>query len=168
PSNPPAHPPDISNVMRLLPHERLPQYRQAVALVTTVYRLTRIFPAEEKAGLGGAMRRLVTAIPTKIADAEGREDPSQVRSAIGAGQAMILELLAAADVARRLDILPRGHLRPLRKRLLALAAQLDNLQAQLLDELAEEAQLQQLALTQSDAADPVTPQSEPAPQRRAA
>ncbi|MEM6392052.1 MAG: four helix bundle protein [Planctomycetota bacterium] len=153
--------------MRLLPHERLPQYRQAVALVTTVYRLTRTFPAEEKAGLGGAMRRLVTAIPTKVADAEGREDPNQVRSAIGAGQAMILELLAAADVARRLDILPRGHLRPLRKRLLALAAQLDRLQAQLLDELAEEAQLQRLALTQ-DTPDPAVTPDESVPQRRAA
>ncbi|MEM1211124.1 MAG: four helix bundle protein [Planctomycetota bacterium] len=154
--------------MRLLPHERLPQYRQAVALVTTVYRLTRLFPAEEKAGLGGAMRRLVTAIPTKIADAEGRDDPSQVRSAIGAGQAMILELLAAADVARRLEVLPRGQVRPLRKRLLSLAAQLDGLQAQLLEELAEEAQLKQLTLAQDADSDPATPQTEPAPQRRAA
>jgi hypothetical protein len=63
--------------MRIEAYERQPTWKLAMKLVATMYRLTQAFPQAEKAGLTVAVRRIVTAIPAKLADAHGHRDDDE-------------------------------------------------------------------------------------------
>lgn len=116
------------------PHfEKLIVWQRSMHLVEYVYRLTRDFPADEKSGLAATLRRTVTGLPAKIADADGLDDPQKVSQALVSLRGTIREMQTYGVICHRLGFLKFLKHKSLRRQLLkidrALAAQIDQLQA---------------------------------------
>ncbi|MBB6004873.1 four helix bundle protein [Arcicella rosea] len=54
-------------------------WKQAVAFVTEMYVITKIFPQEEQYGLTSQIRRASVSIPSNIAEGSGRSDKDFTR-----------------------------------------------------------------------------------------
>jgi four helix bundle protein len=90
------------------PHyEKLDAWQRSIEVVETVYRMTREFPADEKSGLAATLRRTVTAIPAKIAEGDGYEDPVKARQAFTASRGTVRELQTYLYLCRRMKFV--GH-----------------------------------------------------------
>jgi len=111
--------------------EKLIVWQRSMELVEFVYRLTREFPADEKSGLAATLRRTVTGIPAKIADADGLEDAEKVCQSLSSLRGTIRELQTYVVICRRLGFLGYMKYKAFRKRLdridRALAAQINEL-----------------------------------------
>jgi len=99
------------------PFEKLAVWQRSIELVETVYQLTRGFPADEKSGLAATLRRTVTGIPARIADADGQEDPGKAQQGMTAVSGMIRELHTYAVICRRMRFLGYMQYSSLRRRL---------------------------------------------------
>lgn len=116
------------------PFEKLAVWQRSIELVESVYLLTREFPADEKSGLAATLRRTVTGIPAKIADADGQDDPAKIRQAFTAARGTIREMQTYAVICRRMRFLGYFNYTSLRRRLrkidLMLGSQVDFYQAE--------------------------------------
>ncbi len=101
-----------------LPYERDPLYRRTMALATRVYACTASFPAEEKAGLGGGLRRAAASHAATVAQALGSQTASDLERSAGAALSGVREMLTQLDLSVRLKVAPRRGARSLRKALL--------------------------------------------------
>lgn len=112
-------------------YEKLIVWQHAVELVEFVYRTTREFPADEKSGLAATLRRTVTGIPAKIAEADGLDDVEKVCQSLSALRGTLRELQTYGVICRRLGFLPYFRHKAFRKRLAridrALVAQVTQL-----------------------------------------
>ncbi len=113
--------------------EKLIIWQRSMQLVEFVYRLTRQFPADEKSGLAATLRRTVTGIPAKIAEADGWDDPEKVSQALHGVRGTIRELQTYTAICYRLGFLGFLRYKSLRRQLAkldrALLAQADQLVA---------------------------------------
>jgi four helix bundle protein len=50
-------------------------WQRAMQLVTSVYRLTKTFPPDERYGLALQMRRAAVSVPSNIAEGQARQGP---------------------------------------------------------------------------------------------
>jgi len=111
--------------------EKLVVWQRSIELVEFVYRLTRDFPADEKSGLAATLRRTVTGIPAKIADADGLDDADKVCQTLTSLRGTIRELQTYVIICRRLGFLSYLRYKAFRKRLIridrALEAQIAEL-----------------------------------------
>jgi len=84
------------------PHDRLDAWKEAMALVSTVYRATQSFPKEELYGLTSQLRRSAVSIPSNIAEGaarRGRREFSQfLNIAMGSISELETQLLIAVDL----------------------------------------------------------------------
>jgi len=53
-------------------HRDLPVWKEAMELVTEIYRLTSSFPKEETFGLVAQMRRAAVSVPSNLAEGAAR------------------------------------------------------------------------------------------------
>jgi len=53
-------------------HKDLDAWKNAIALVTDIYKITKDFPSDEKYGLTSQIRRSAVSIPSNIAEGAGR------------------------------------------------------------------------------------------------
>lgn len=111
--------------------EKLVIWQRSIELVESVYRLTRDFPADEKAGLAATLRRTVTAIPAKIADADGQDDPDTIRQTLSGVRGSIREMQTYFVICRRMRFIGHFNYTSLRRRLRRIDRMLDT-QADLL------------------------------------
>jgi len=58
-------------------------WRKAMELVTLIYQETKAFPREELFGLTGQMRRASVAVPSNIAEGQGRQTRGEFRQFLG-------------------------------------------------------------------------------------
>lgn len=98
-------------------YEKLVVWQRSIELVEFVYRLTRDFPADEKSGLAATLRRTVTGIPAKIADADGQDEPEKVSKTLTDIRGTIREMQTYVVICRRLGFLPYLKYKALRRRL---------------------------------------------------
>jgi four helix bundle protein len=65
------------------PHYNLDAWKEAMALVNAVYRVTQAFPKEELYGLSSQMRRAAVSVPSNLAEGAApspeRESPRLCR-----------------------------------------------------------------------------------------
>lgn len=112
-------------------YEKLIVWQRSIELVELVYRLTRDFPADEKSGLAATLRRTVTGIPAKIADADGQDDPVKVSQTLTDIRGTIREMQTYVVICRRLGFLSYLRHKALRRKLCkidhALGAQIEHL-----------------------------------------
>ncbi len=105
--------------------EKLEVWVRSIEMVDSVYRVTRRFPADEKSGLAATLRRTATAIPAKIADADGHEDTAKTCQAFTAVRGPVREMQTYAVIARRLGFLSYFKYTALRRRLRKIDRLLD-------------------------------------------
>jgi four helix bundle protein len=73
-------------------------------LATTVYRLTQGFPREETYGLSSQLRRAAVAIPSNIAEGQGRLNLGEYRQFLGIARGSNFELQTQLEIARSLGM----------------------------------------------------------------
>jgi four helix bundle protein len=88
--------------MRAAHFKDLVAWQRAMQLASSIYRLTSLFPAEERFGLVNQMRRCAVSIPSNIAEGQGRGTPADfarfLRIANGSRQELETQLLLAIEL----------------------------------------------------------------------
>jgi len=85
------------------PHERLDVWRDAMALVETVYCLSRSFPDSERFGLTSQVRRSAVSIPSNIAEGAARRSTAEYLRFLSIARGSLSELDTQFQIAARLD-----------------------------------------------------------------
>jgi len=81
-------------------------WQRSMALVTTIYRATQHFPKEEVYGLTSQIRRAAVAIPSNIAEGQGRTTPGEFYQFLGHARGSLYETETQLVVASNLSYLP--------------------------------------------------------------
>jgi four helix bundle protein len=79
-------------------------WQRAMELTVAVYRLTRDFPREEQFGLTSQIRRAVVAIPSNIAEGQGRLSAGEFRQFLGIARGSNCEVQTQLEIARALKL----------------------------------------------------------------
>lgn len=87
------------------PHEKLDVWKKAIAMVTTVYDVTRTFPSEEKFGLTSQIRRAGVSIPANIAEGAARLSDKEFCRFLSVAQGSASELETELLIAKNLGYL---------------------------------------------------------------
>jgi four helix bundle protein len=88
-------------------------WQRAHELALNVYRLTREFPAEERFGLTGQIRRAVVSVPTNIAEGSKRRSPSEYARFLNVAEASLAETEYFLILIKDLAYASQKHLEPL-------------------------------------------------------
>jgi four helix bundle protein len=78
-------------------------WQRAIALCTSVYKLTAGFPAEERFGLTSQMRRASVSIASNIAEGYGRPTRGEYLQFLGHARGSICELQTQLVIAKELS-----------------------------------------------------------------
>jgi four helix bundle protein len=73
-------------------YKNLIAWRQAMDLVTNIYRATRSFPKDEFYGLTNQLRRAVVSIPSNIAEGQARFSPKEFRHFLSQARGSLVEV----------------------------------------------------------------------------
>jgi four helix bundle protein len=95
--------PSISEVTRIEPAQSvraLKVWQRSMELARKVYELTQEFPREETYTLISSMRRSSIAIPSKIAEGQGRCNPREFAHFLESARGSLCELQTQLDLAR--------------------------------------------------------------------
>jgi four helix bundle protein len=79
-------------------------------LVTTIYRITALFPREEVYGLTSQLRRAAVSIPSNIAEGQGRRGAVEFRHFLRMAVGSLMELETQVEIAERLAYISREEL----------------------------------------------------------
>ena len=82
--------------------EDLIAWQKAVALVTTMYRLSASWPAEERFGLTNQVRRASVSIPSNIAEGQGRQGSAELKRFLSIARGSLGEVQTQIHIARNL------------------------------------------------------------------
>jgi four helix bundle protein len=89
------------------PHKKLDVWKASMELAKKIYKITIIFPEEEKFGLVAQMRRAAISIPCNIAEGAARKGKAQFKNFLSIAQGSISELDTQLELAINLGyILP--------------------------------------------------------------
>jgi len=93
--------------MSLKSYRNLDVWRRAMDLVEEVYRISKGFPAEEKFGLTGQIRRAAVSIPANIAEGYGRLHRGDYLRHLSIANGSLMELETHLIIAGRLEYVKR-------------------------------------------------------------
>ena len=79
-------------------------WQKAMDLARLVYAATEEFPKSETFGLRMQLRRSAVSVASRIADAHGRLNDTEMRKGLGAARAAINELQTQAELAASLKL----------------------------------------------------------------
>lgn len=85
--------------------ERLDVWRRALGLASLVYDVTGVFPAEERFGLSGQMRRAAVSISSNIAEGSSRSSRQDFARFVELATGSLYELVSQAFIARKQKLL---------------------------------------------------------------
>jgi len=91
--------------MTVQSYRDLEVWRQAMELVTLVYRYSATFPTEEKFGLTNQIRRASVSVPSNIAEGQGRRTTKEFLNFLSMARGSLLEVQTQTEIARRLSFL---------------------------------------------------------------
>ncbi|MGE5526741.1 MAG: four helix bundle protein [Rhodospirillaceae bacterium] len=86
-------------------HHDLVAWKEALSLVTDVYRATSGFPREEAYGLTGQMRRAAVSVPANIAEGAARNTDKEFLQFLHIARGSLSELETHTLIARNLGYL---------------------------------------------------------------
>ncbi len=84
------------------PHERLDVWRDSMALVEVVYRLSGTFPHSERFGLTSQVRRCAVSVPSNIAEGAARRSTAEYLHFLSIARGSLSELDTQVQIANRL------------------------------------------------------------------
>ena len=92
-------------------HEDLDVWRKAVDLSVEVYKVTSVFPEEERFGLTNELRRAALALAANIAEGAARDNPKEFLHHLSAAVGSASELNTHLVISRRLGFCSERALR---------------------------------------------------------
>jgi four helix bundle protein len=99
-------------------------WQRSHALVLTVYRLTAKFPAEERFGLVGQLRRAALSVPTNIAEGSKRQSGQEYGRFLNIAKGSLAEAEYLLIVSRDLTFATADIIQPLLDEIVELARML--------------------------------------------
>jgi four helix bundle protein len=112
---------------RIASYRELDVWRLAMDIVVAVYRVTRVFPAEEKFGLTAQLRRAAIAIPSNIAEGHSRLGAGEFRRFVSIARGSGGEVQTQLAVAVALEFIAADELAPISSQLDRLSKMLFSL-----------------------------------------
>ena len=91
------------------PHQKLEAWSKSIELVIDVYKLTELFPKEERYGLTSQVRRAAVSIPANIAEGAGRHSKKEFAYFLSNSQGSASELETELLIALRLGYLEESR-----------------------------------------------------------
>jgi four helix bundle protein len=82
----------MSDEKKISGYKDLLVWQKGIALVERVYRITGVFPAEEKFGLVSQMRRAAVSIPSNIAEGQAHHTKGEFVQFISHAEGSVAEL----------------------------------------------------------------------------
>ena len=87
--------------MKLVSHKNLKVYKESMDFVSSIYKITKGFPDDEKFGLTSQMRRAAISIPSNIAEGAARKNTKEYI------QFLYYSLGSASEIETQLDLAER-------------------------------------------------------------
>ena len=91
------------------PHYKLEAWKSAMALVSSIYQITRKFPKEELFGLTSQMRRAAVSIPSNLAEGAARTGQKEFAQFLSIAKGSLSELETQLLISTDLGFLERNH-----------------------------------------------------------
>ena len=91
------------------PHYKLDAWKSAMALVSSIYQITRTFPKEELYGLTSQMRRAAVSIPSNLAEGAARTGQKEFAQFLSIAKGSLSELETQLLISADLGFLERNH-----------------------------------------------------------
>ncbi|HEY4414422.1 MAG TPA: four helix bundle protein [Verrucomicrobiae bacterium] len=93
-------------------HRDLQVWQKGIALAKVIYKLTTLFPSEEKFGLIPQMRRAAISVPSNIAEGQARHTSGEFVLFISHAEGSLAELDTQLTLATELDFLTAVQAKP--------------------------------------------------------
>jgi len=87
------------------PHKKLDLWNAAMELAVTVYKITELFPKEERYSLTDQIRRAVSSVPGNVAEGAARQTKKEFINYLHMAQGSLSELDTHLELSRRLGYL---------------------------------------------------------------
>ena len=91
------------------PHYKLEAWKSAMALVSSIYQITRSFPKEELYGLTSQMRRAAVSIPSNLAEGAARTGQKEFAQFLSIAKGSLSELETQLLISADLGYLDQKH-----------------------------------------------------------
>lgn len=92
-------------------YRELDVWKQSLALVADIYRVTAKLPASERFGLTSQLRRAAVSVPCNIAEGYGRATRGEYLNQLSVARGSVNEMEALCEVCKTLEFLDDGDLR---------------------------------------------------------
>jgi len=109
---------------RIRSYRDLDAWQLAMEIVVEIYRVTRVFPAEEKFGLIAQLRGGAVAIPSNFAEGRGRLGAGEFRRFVSIARGSVAEVETQIAVAVALGLTDANENAPLSAKLNRLSKML--------------------------------------------
>jgi len=109
--------------------ERLRSWQKARELSLKVYRLTEVFPSNERYSLTSQIRRCAISIAANLAEGSGRKSPKDQAHFTTIAYGSMMELLSHLSIASDLNYLTTEELQNIKCHIKDLSVNLSNLKA---------------------------------------
>ena len=86
-------------------YKELTVWKEAMDLVTEVYRLTSTFPDNERFGHVSQLRRAAVSVPSNIAEGQGRLSIGEFKQFLGNARGSLFEVETQLLIARNLGLI---------------------------------------------------------------
>ncbi len=90
-------------------HHDFSAWKEAMELVTAVYKLTDLFPPTERNGLTADLRRSVTNVPSLLAEGSARMSRYALVQNVDAARGALAQVETMIAIAYRLDFVGPNH-----------------------------------------------------------
>jgi four helix bundle protein len=116
-----------TNKIQMATFEDLDVFKRALDLMEDVYRVTKMFPSDERFGLTQQLRRASISVVSNLAEGQGRLTNGEWRQFLSQTRGSLFEIQAQLIAARRLDFLDETEYRKLRSAVRRVAEPLNGL-----------------------------------------
>src|SRR5919198_5295873 len=88
-------------------YRELVAWQKAMALVTEIYRVTKVFPCDERFGLTSQLRRAAVSVPSNIAEGQARFSAKEFHRFLSTARGSLVEIETQIEIARNLGYVSR-------------------------------------------------------------
>lgn len=113
--------------MKVFSFEKLIVWQKSKILTVFIYKITKLFPDEEKFGLVSQMRRCAISISSNLAEGSGRNQAKDKARFTEIAYGSALELLNQVIISNELDFLSATDYNTIREQLTEITAMLNGL-----------------------------------------
>ena len=91
-------------------HKKLDAWKKSIDIVEMIYKLSALFPEEEKYGLTSQIRRAAVSVPSNLAEGAARNSKKEFLNFISISLGSLAEVETQVIIAQRLDFSEPGNI----------------------------------------------------------